>query len=449
MQSPLNNKEIIKKSKEKKVVKIVSAEKQLKSKKVSIEEKLDTIREEVIRILGKHKDNIVVIKDYDSLVKYFDTAIKNGAISIDTETDNSLNTFDCKLMGPCIYTPGQKWAYIPVNHTDLNGNRLDWQITEEQLNGQFQRLLDNKVFEIYHNATFDIEVIKTTCNVKLRADWDTMVGAQLLDENEQKGLKVQYKLHIDPDHDKYDIEHLFKGLPYAVVDPDLFALYAATDAGMTYELYEYQKKEFEKPENKEVYELFKTIEIPILDVVVDMELEGVEVDLGYADKLSKVYHSKSDEVQERIDQELERLKPTIDAWRQTPEANNRTHEVLEMTPGGDYQPTKKSGKSPTEQLSDPPLLSSPTQMAILLYDILKVPVVDKSKPRGTGAEILESLASEVPLCKLLTEKRGYDILINTFIDKIPEIVQKDGRVHARFNTCGTATGRFSSSDPNL
>lgn len=447
-QTPLNTKEILKKTKEKKVVKVLSAPKQLKSKKISAEEKMVLIEEDVNRILGKYKENTVVIDNYADLESYIDSSIRNGEVAVDTETNNTLNTFDCKLMGLCLYTPNQKNAYIPVNHISrITGEKLKNQVTEEQIRTQLERLGNTNL--IFHNTTFDIEVIKTTCGIKLKSYWDTMVGAQLLNENEPKGLKAQYQLHINPDQDKYDIEHLFKGLPYEIFDPKLFALYAATDAYETYQLYQYQKKELEKPENKEVYELFKTIEMPILDVVVDMELEGVEVDIDYAERLSKVYHSKSDEVQVRIDEELARLKPTIDAWRQTDEANNRIHEVLEMTPGGDYRPTKKSGKSPTEHLTDPPMLSSPTQMAILLYDILKVPVVDKSKPRGTGADILESLASAVPLCGLLTEKRGYDILINTFIDKIPEIVQKDGRVHARFNTCGTATGRFSSSDPNL
>ncbi len=428
-------KKILKKAKQPKVVKEVTTEKLLKSKKVSIEEKMAAIEADVNRILGAYKDSTVVIKNENDFKKYIDAAINNGNLAIDTETNNSLNTFDCKLMGLCLYTPNQKNAYIPVNHVDKDGNRLTYQITEQMIKSQLSRC-DN-VFKVFHNATFDIEVIKTTCGIKLKADWDTMSGAQVLNENELKSLKAQYKLHINPDQDKYDIEHLFKGLPYEIFDPELFALYAATDSYMTYKLYEYQKKEFEKPENKEIYELFKTIEVPILDVVVDMELEGIEVDLEYANKISAIYHGRSDEVQSRIDKELERLQPIISEWRLTPEANAK--QVV----------NGRQQKSLSEKLSDPPELSSPTQMAIILYDILKAPVIDKKMPRGTGAEILEALQNSIPLCKLLVEKRGIDILINTFIDKMKEVIQKDGRVHARFNTCGTQTGRFSSSDPNL
>lgn len=429
-------KKILKKIKKPKVVKEVTTEKLIKSKKVSIEDKMKAIEDDVYRILGKYKENTLTIKTYDEFVKYIDACIENGGMSIDTETDNSLNTFDCKIMGLCLYTPDQKHAYIPVHHVDKDGNRLQWQINELQIREQLKRCKD--VFKIFHNATFDIEVINQTCGIRLKADWDTLVGAQLLNENELKGLKAQYKLHIDPEQDKYNIEHLFKGLPYEIFDPELFALYAATDAYETWKLFEYQRTEFRKPENKEIYELFQKIEIPILDVVVDMELTGVEVDVEYAHRLSKVYYKKSDEVQEKIDKELERIKPLIESWRYTSEANEPQ-----------MGKTGKTGKSKSEQLADPPELSSPTQMAILLYDVLKVPVIDQKSPRGTGSEILESLADKIPLCKLLVEKRGVDILINTFIDAIPTFVQKDGRIHARFNACGTQTGRFSSTTPNL
>lgn len=445
IQEEEQTKQIIAKARKPKEIKSVSTEKLIKSKTVSIEDKLEAITTDVHNILGHYADDTQVIKDIDDFSKYIDAAINNGVIAIDTETGDengygSLNTFDCNIMGLCLYTPGQKNAYVPVNHINrFTNEKLSWQITEEQIKTQFQRLLDADVFEVYHNATFDIEVIKTTCGIKMKADWDTMVAAQLLNENEHKSLKEQFKIHINPEQDKYNIEHLFKGLPYSIFEPELFALYAATDSYMTYKLFEYQRSEFRKPDMKDVYELFQTIEIPIIDVIVDMELTGVEIDTEYAQKLSSVYHSKLDEVQVRIDAELEHLAPLINQWRLTPEAN------------APQKSKSKSGvgKSKNQQLSDPIDLGSPTQMAILLYDILKAPVIDNKAPRGTSAEILEELSSKYHICELLVEKRGIDILINTFIDKMPQIIQKDGRVHARFNQCGTQTGRFSSSDPNL
>ena len=93
-------------------------------------EKVSIITTEVYRILGKYKDNTQVIRSYEGLVNYIDAAIKNGVIAIDTETNNSLEPITCKLMGGCIYTPGQKNAYIPVNHVDANRNLLPNQLTE-------------------------------------------------------------------------------------------------------------------------------------------------------------------------------------------------------------------------------------------------------------------------------------------------------------------------------
>ena len=429
-------KKVLKKIKQPKVVKEMTTEQLLNSKRVPVERKMEVIESEVNRILGKFKENTVVIEDYDSFTNYIDACIQNGIISIDTETNNSLNTFDCKLMGLCLYTPGQKHAYIPVNHTTMDGERLSWQLTELCIKEQLKRCSD--LFKVFHNAVFDIEVIKQTCGIKLYADWDTQVGAVLLNENEKKGLKVQYKLHIDPEQEKYSIEHLFGKLPYAIFDPKLFALYAATDAYETYRLYEYQRAEFKKPGMEDVYKLFQEIEIPILDVVVDMELEGVEIDTEYAKKLSKVYHEKADAVQVKIDEELKKLKPQIDAWRRTPEANKQTTNE-----------NGKVGKSLNQKLSDPPNLSSPEQVKILLYDVMNVPVVSQDGKKTTGKDVLKELSDIYPICAYLAEKKGYDKLLESFIDNLPALVQKDGRLHARFNSTGTATGRFSSDKPNL
>lgn len=432
-------KKIINKSKAKKVVKEVSLEKKLKSKSVSVEEKMELIEQDVNKILGKYKDDVVTIRDLDEYKSYIDKAIENGIIAIDTETNNTLDTIDGLLMGLCLYTPEMKSAYIPVNHVNKDTELLlNHQLTCEQIGNELKRLIDNNVKCIYHNASFDIEVIYSNCNVMLPVYWDTLAGAKLLNENELAGLKAQYRLHIDQDQEKYDIEHLFKGLPYAIFKPELFALYAATDTLITYRLYEYQLKEFEKDDNKEIYSVLRDIEIPIIPVIVGMELRGIDVDLEYGKKISKEFHRRSDEVQKEIDAELERLKPYIDEWKLSSSAN-----IKQMGRTG------KLGKSKVEQLSDPIELSSPTQMAILLYDILEVPVVDKKHPRGTGADILEELAPKVKICEILLKKREIDILINTFIDKIPEYVKKDGTLHAKFNSMGTVTGRFSSTSPNL
>ena len=103
---------------------IKDTNKALKSKIVSIEEKLRLIEIEVNKILGVYKSNTVVIKTKKELIEYIDKSLENGIIAIDTETNNSLDPITCKLMGPCIYTPGMKNAYIPINHVNYHRKTL-------------------------------------------------------------------------------------------------------------------------------------------------------------------------------------------------------------------------------------------------------------------------------------------------------------------------------------
>lgn len=420
----------------------VETRKAMKSKTVSTFDKLQLIYEEVNRVLGGYTSNTKVITSKDELSQYIDEAIRNGIIAIDTETNNSLDPLTCLLMGACIYTPGQLSAYIPVHHTQPDTDILiENQLTESDIKEQFERLYNTKI--LMHNGKFDYEVIKCTCNCVLNIYWDTEIAARILDENELAGLKKQYILHIDSTQEKYDIEHLFQGIPYAYVKPEIFALYAATDAYITYRLYEWQKEQFNKPGNEKLFDLFMNVEMPVVPVCAEMELYGIEIDKEYAKRLSNKYHKKVDEVNAKIDAELSKYSDKISAWRLTKEAN---YKERNSKPNKTGEFTYK--KSKNEQLENPPQLNSPTQLAILLYDILGTPAQDKKSPRGTGEEILQKI--NLPICDLILEKRGLEKLIGTYIDKIPECVNsKDNRLHAHFNQLGAGTGRFSSSNPNL
>lgn len=420
----------------------VETRKAMKSKTVSTFDKLQLIYEEVNRVLGGYTSNTKVITSKDELSQYIDEAIRNGIIAIDTETNNSLEPLTCLLMGACIYTPGQLSAYIPVHHTQPDTDILiENQLTESDIKEQFDRLSNTKI--LMHNGKFDYEVIKCTCNCVLNIYWDTEIAARILDENELAGLKKQYILHIDSTQEKYDIEHLFQGIPYAYVKPEIFALYAATDAYITYRLYEWQKEQFNKPGNEKLFDLFMNVEMPIVPVCAEMELYGIEIDKEYAKRLSNKYHKKVDEVNAKIDTELSKYSDKISAWRLTKEAN---YKERNSKPNKSGEFTYK--KSKNEQLENPPQLNSPTQLAILLYDVLGTPSQDKKSPRGTGEEILQKI--NLPICDLILEKRGLEKLIGTYIDKIPECVNsKDNRLHAHFNQLGAGTGRFSSSNPNL
>ena len=108
----------------------------------------------------------------------------------------------------------------------------------------------------------------------------------------------------------------------------------------------------------------------------------------------------------------------------------------------------KVGKSKLDQLEEPINLASPTQLAILFYDILGLKT--KAEDRSTGEEALIELSKSSPIAEMLLERRGVVKLLDAFINSLPEKVNpKTGKIHGSFHQYGAATGRFSSSEPNL
>lgn len=441
-------------------------EKYLKSKALSLTERLAIIKERVLKVLGKQRQNTIVIKTKEEFSTYIDKAIQNGIIAVDTETNNTTDAVNCKIMGLCLYTPNEKQAYIPINHTDLEDNRLIWQLTEQDCKKQLQRLLDAKTYILMHNGKFDYQVLKQTCQIDVPPTWDTMIGAWLMDENKyadkRVGLKYIYTTEINPTQEKYSIDSLFESVPYKYVEPDIFALYASSDSRMTYEVYLWEKEFFDQPENIKLKKLAESEEMPIVQVTAETEYVGVKIDAEYGKRLKLKYNKLLNELDEQIQEELHNLKTIIDTWKLSAEANKKSkvyvpekskmsREKIEKTynlidtDGRRY----KEAKPKIEQLNDPINLASPTQLAILLYDILQAPQVNKLSPRATGEDDLKEIASkrkDLTICKLLIKRRGLVKLITTYIDVIPELAKhwKDGRIRYRLSSMGTNTGRFAS-----
>jgi DNA polymerase-1 len=417
---PKNSVEEIKK-------KLDKVNKPTSTKKVTasnFQERMSEINTMVQKILGRYESMIEVISDKQELINYIEEANKNGIIAIDTETNNSLDPITCKLMGACLYTKGQKAVYVPINHVNyITEELLSWQLKESDLTDALS-LLNKDTKIIMHNAKFDIQVLKHTTGVTLKAYWDTMIGAKLLDENELSrggnyGLKWQYANKVDPKSAIYNIETFFNGVKYALVDPKVFAMYAAVDAYATFRLYEYQQSQYDKEENRGIRNLLMNIEMPVLEVTVEMETLGIHLDTQLAKKLSIKYRKKLDKINEKIFKKISEYDEAIENYK---------------------------FRNPGHKLSDPILLSSPVQLSTLLYDIIKVPLVDGT--RGTGKDILKQI--DHPICHDILEYRAIEKLLTTYIEKLPnEINPKTGKIHASFNQVGADTGRFSSNEPNL
>ena len=382
----------------------------------------------------KGKENeLILITQENQLVSYIDKCIENGVISIDTET-TGLDPIIDKIVGICIYTPGLKAAYIPINHvsyvTELPCSN---QLPVEFIRQQFERLVKEETKTIWFNAPFDIRFIGNHVGVWLKPYFDTSIASRCLNSNEPSGQKTLKALHNrycwNGQGETLTFGKLFDDVPFNLVPIDVAYLYAASDAIYTYELYEFQAQYleptgqyYEKHNMQDLSNMFFNIEMKSMETFISMEQTGFAIDFEYAEKLSKRYHELSNKMRANLETVANNYKDLFDDYR-------RTH--------------------PECKLTDPINFDSPTQLAIVLYDVLKIKPVDKEKPRGTGAEILAKI--DHPLCKAVQDTRAFNKVLSTYIDKIPENAKlyPDKRIHCKFNQYGADTGRVSSDSPKI
>lgn len=417
-----------KKSSKKQVAKVVPK---------SISGKVQLAKEMSKEVFADKLDRLELLDNENKIREYVDCAITNGIVAVDTET-NGLDRIDGKIAGVCLYTPGQKGVYIPVRHESfMTGIELKTNISPAFMHEQFERMNKSNIKYVLHNAKFDMHILWWMLGIKIIPYWDTQIGSQLLNENEPHKLKVLYKKYVDNSDENSKVasfNSLFKGIEFNKVPPDVAYMYASFDPIMTYELYQFQYnfidingKYCKEKGLERVAEVFRNIEMPLIQVVFEMECTGVKIDTELADKLKAQYTKHKDAAEEKFNLEIEKL-------------NDKFDKLMIKNPAA-YNKLFKDG---IRKVS----ISSPTQLAILFYDVLEFESPDKKSPRGTGEAILKSFNH--PLVDSILEYRSMSKLLSTYIEAIPQhIAKRDNRLHANFNQYGAKTGRFSSSDPNL
>lgn len=417
-----------KKSSKKQVAKVVPK---------SISGKVQLAKEMSQEVFADKLDRLELLDNENKIREYIDCAITNGIVAVDTET-NGLDRIDGKIAGVCLYTPGQKGVYIPVRHESfMTGIELKTNVSKEFMNEQFERMNKSNIKYVLHNAKFDMHILWWMLGIKIIPYWDTQIGSQLLNENEPHKLKVLYKKYVDNADENSKVasfNSLFKGIEFNKVPPDVAYMYASFDPIMTYELYQFQYnfidingKYCKEKGLERVAEVFRNIEMPLIQVVFEMECTGVKIDTDLADKLKAQYTKHKDAAEVKFNLEIDKL-------------NDKFDKLMIKNPAA-YNKLFKDG---IRKVS----ISSPTQLAILFYDVLEFESPDKKSPRGTGEAILKSFNH--PLVDSILEYRSMSKLLSTYIEAIPQhIAKRDNRLHANFNQYGAKTGRFSSSDPNL
>lgn len=161
--------------------------------------------------------------------------------------------------------------------------------------------------------------------------------------------------------------------------------------------------------------------MPLINVVADMEDNGIKIDLDYLHQLSEKYNKLLLEKEADFYKLCDKYSKQIEDYR---------------------------NRNPNNKLGSMINIASSTQIAILLYDILGEKPVPKQPIRGTGEEVLKAIDNE--FCKVILDYREVAKLISTYIDKMENVINpNDGKIHCVFNQYGAKTGRFSSQDPNL
>ena len=389
------------------------------------------IRDLVEKNLGEYREVYEVIPDKEVLKEYLRKCLEDGVVAIDTET-TGLNVWKDKIVGISLKSPSQKAVYVPINHRSyLTGERCEGQLTEEEVGECLQIIAEADIITVFFNGPFDVHIINHNCGVKLHCKWDCYVAARIMNENEGAGNYKLKPLHakycLKGKKDAFSFAELFNGVKFDTVPIKIAYLYGAHDADITLEYYFFQKKYlFYDPTQlfsdrngmNGVSWAYLNIEVPIMDIVIDLEETGVALDVEYAHKLHDIYAKQLQECEDKCQEIISQYDSKI-----------RTYNL------------KNVGKALPAVIN----LKSVPQLSVLLYDIMEIK--NNSGTRGTGEKDLADV--DHPFVKALFEYRGVEKLMSTYIDKLPNCLEADGRIHGSFNQYGADTGRFSSSDPNL
>lgn len=319
------------------------------------------------------------------------------AVCFDTETDG-VDPISANLVGISLSAAKGSACYIPVNVEDA--------LPEEEVLGLLSSIFENgNILKIAHNLKFDLMILEQA-GIKITGPYfDTMVAAYLIDSSQRLKMDTLAKTYLN--YQPIPIEDLIgKGktqISMADVSYNDIKDYAAEDADITYQLYELFS---DKLKNDSLLEIAQKLEFPLISVLVKMEGYGVHID-------KEMLEAFSDELSADLI-ELEK-------------------KIFEIT---------------DEEFN----LNSPQQLGSVLFDKLKLPAGKKTKTGqySTSEEVLSKLALEYEVPSLILDYRTLSKLRSTYVDALPKIIHpKTGRIHTDFNQTVTATGRLSSSNPNL
>ncbi|MGI2066952.1 DNA polymerase I [Shewanella sp. MF08487] len=325
-------------------------------------------------------------------------------MAVDTET-TSLDYMVAELVGISFAVEAGKAAYLPLTHDYVGApTQINKTVALEKLRPLLE---DPKLKKVGQNLKYDISIL-ANAGIKLQGvAFDTMLESYVFNSvasrHDMDGLALKYLGHKNISFEEIAGKGA-KQLTFNQIPLETAAPYAAEDADITLRLHQHLWPRLEK--EAELAAMFTEVELPLIQVLSDIERQGVLID-------SMLLGQQSDELARKID-------------------------TLE----------EKAYDIAGEKFN----LGSPKQLQVLFFEKLGYPITKKT-PKGapsTAEEVLVELALDFPLPKVILEHRSLSKLKSTYTDKLPLMVNaKTGRVHTSYHQANAATGRLSSSEPNL
>lgn len=339
-----------------------------------------------------------LIETEDDARKLFDFFITKQILCLDTET-TSINPIDAELVGLSFSVEEGKAFYVAIPAEREKAERIV---------NIFKPLYEStEILKIGQNIKYDMEVLMNY-GVRLAAPmFDTMLAHYVLQPEQKHNMDILAETLLN--YQTIHIDELIgpKGKSQKNmrdISPADICDYAAEDADITLRLYNVLKPRLKEAD---VEDLFYNIEMPLVPVLAEMEMNGVLLDTNALVETSKVFTERMKQIEK---------------------------EIYDLA-GHEFN------------------IASPKQVGEVLFGEMKI--VDKPKKTKTGQyvtseDVLQQLRSKAPIVDHILEHRGLKKLLGTYVDALPKLINPHtGHIHTSFNQAVTATGRLSSSDPNL
>jgi DNA polymerase-1 len=347
----------------------------------------------------------IVVDTTEKLDKLIQTLNQSELISFDTET-TSTDQMEADLVGISLAVQPGAGYYIPLGHTGSQNPQLKREAVIEALTPP---MTSSGIKKAGHNLKYDFVLLSRNGLRVSPLGFDTMIAEWLIDPT-SRNLGLKNLAWVRQGIEMINIEQLIgKGrdqISMAEVPVEKAAPYAAADAAVVLSLLPELTVEMDE---RNAGSLFNKLEMPLVEVLADMEIAGVALDTAFLSQMSAELNGQIIEISEKIYSEV----------------------------------------------GEPFNLNSPQQLSTALFDTLEITPPDRTQKTASGfystsAGVLESLSGAHPVIDWVLEYRELSKLKSTYVDALPmQVNPRTGRVHTSFNQTGSVTGRLASSNPNL